>query len=252
MNKTTLGLALAALGLGLAVPVEADEGKLQLEARAYKDSQGNRLPYRLLIPADFDPDLKYPLVVFLHGEGERGSDNSRHLAHGVADLACGPLSEKYPCFLVAPQCPAGQHWADAPADRGRDLLRLVALLVRDVEEQFPLIDRKRIYVTGVAMGATGTYELVRRFPELFAAAVPVGGGGDEAAAARLTRVPIWVVHGAKDKAVPVSRARQMVKALQKAGGHPKYTEYADAGHDAWDRASKNPHLYAWLFAQKSK
>src|SRR5207244_7702516 len=114
------------------------------------------------------------------------------------------------------------------------------------------IDPKRLYITGLSMGGYGTWDLISRHPELFAAAAPICGGGDEDQAEKIAKLPIWIFHGAKDQAVPVERSRNMVTALKKAGGEPKYTEYPDVGHDSWVRAYKDPELFAWLFAQKKK
>ena len=112
------------------------------------------------------------------------------------------------------------------------------------------IDPQRIYLTGLSMGGYGTWDLLARKPDLFAAGVPVCGGGDESTAEKFAKVPVWVFHGDKDTAVPVGRSRTMVEALKKAGGHPKYTEYAGVGHNPWDKAYADPKLMNWLFKQK--
>jgi predicted peptidase len=260
---------LLAIGIRAALPSQAksppdqpgskgrSQGTLGLVARTYKDAQGRSLPYRLLTPEKLDPQKSYPLVVFLHGAGERGDDNQAQLVHGVAEFVKPENRQKYPCFLIAPQCPSGKKWAEVdwgadshqmakePSEPGRLTLELIAA----VRKEFP-IDAKRIYITGLSMGGYGTWDLIARHPELFAAAVPICGGGDEAQSAKIAKIPVWVFHGAKDRAVKVERSRNMVNALKKAGGHPRYTEYPDVGHDSWVPAYRDAEMFAWLFAQK--
>jgi predicted peptidase len=191
------------------------------------------------------------------GLGERGNDNEAQLKHGVKEFVKADVRKKYPCFLIAPQCPARQVWAGLeggfnshkqaakPAEPGRLVLELIGAMQKEYS-----IDPKRIYLTGLSMGGYGTWDLLARQPKLFAAGVPVCGGGDESTAEKIAQVPIWVFHGDKDNAVPVARSRTMVEALKKAGGHPKYTEYPGVGHNSWDKAYADPELMKWLFAQK--
>jgi predicted peptidase len=225
-----------------------------LEKKTFTDADGKMLSYRLMKPENYDSKERYPLVVFLHGAGERGDDNEKQLIHGVPEFAKPENRKKYPCFLVAPQCPEKKSWAGfgkrvsrEPSEQGRLVLELIAALEKEYS-----IDTKRIYLTGLSMGGFGTWDLLARRPDLFAAAVPVCGGGDPETAAKIAQVPIWVFHGAKDGAVKVDRSREMVKALEAAGGHPKYTEYPDVGHDSWVPAYKDPEMMKWLFAQKKK
>jgi predicted peptidase len=226
---------------------------LPLEKKLYTDPKGKTLPYRLLKPDPCDPRKKYPLVLFLHGAGERGNDNEKQLIHGAPEFAKEENRRKYPCFLTVPQCPEGQRWADWSAKklaaRPTEPLRRVMELLQQVEEEYP-IDSGRIYVTGLSMGGFGTFDLIERHPERFAAAVPVCGGGDVSAAAKIAHIPIWLFHGARDKAVPVARSRAMVEALKRAGGQPRYTEYLTVGHESWVPAYKDQKMFAWLFAQK--
>jgi predicted peptidase len=244
--------------LGLVGLARAESAGLPLEKRTYTDAKGKTLPYRLLKPADYDPKQKYPLVLFLHGAGERGTDNEKQLIHGVPEFAREENRKKYPCFLIAPQCPENAKWVevDWSADSHRQPaepsapMRLTLELLEALQKEFS-IDARRIYVTGLSMGGYGTWDIVARRPELFAAAVPICGGADETTAVKIANVPVWVFHGAKDGAVNVERSRRMVEALKKAGGHPKYTEYPEVGHDSWVRAYKDPEMFAWLFAQKA-
>lgn len=249
-----LFLALAAL-VGLADAVRAAD--LPLEKRTYTDSDGKTLPYRLLKPDDYDAKKTYPLVIFLHGAGERGDDNEKQLVHGVPEFAKAENRQKYPCFLIAPQCPAKAKWVEVDwgaethkqPEKPAEPMRLTLDLIGALQKEFS-IDPRRIYVTGLSMGGYGTWDLVARKPELFAAAVPICGGGDEATAEKIAKLPIWVFHGAKDTAVKVSRSRNMIEALKKAGGNPKYTEYPDEAHASWVPAYRDAEMFKWLFAQK--
>ncbi|MCI0461731.1 MAG: prolyl oligopeptidase family serine peptidase [Gemmataceae bacterium] len=228
-----------------------------LTRRVYKDAQDKTLPYRLLAPEQIEPGQTYPLVLFLHGGGERGDDNERQLAHGVPEFASAANRQKYPCFLAAPQCPAGSRWVEVDwtadshkqPERPSEPLRLALELIEALCEELP-IDRGRIYITGLSMGGYGVWDALSRRPELFAAGVPVCGGGDEALAERIAEVPVWAFHGARDGVVKPARSRNMIEALKQAGGSPTYTEYPDVGHNSWVRAYRDPELFRWLFSQK--
>jgi predicted peptidase len=258
--KALLALALLLLvcmARTSAAPMIPKELSDQLDRKTFTGAKGGTLLYRLMKPEPCEEGKLYPLVVFLHGAGERGKDNEAQLVHGVAEFARPDNRKKYPCFLVAPQCPAGKSWVDVnwgaahhtmPTD-ANEQGRLVLELVEGLPKELP-IDRKRIYLTGLSMGGYGTWDLLMRRPELFAAGVPICGGGDEKEAGRIAKIPIWVFHGTLDGAVPVSRSRNMVEALQKAGGHPLYTEYPDEGHASWVPAYRAPAMMRWLFAQK--
>ena len=256
--KVLLLLCCVVAWLTVAPPsASAEKPANLLEKKTFTDAQGKTLSYRLLKPVNEDPKQSYPLVVFLHGAGERGSDNTAQLTHGVGDFAREENRKNYPCFLIAPQCPSGAKWSDVdwgaekhvmpkePSESGRLTLELIAAMQKEHR-----IDPKRIYITGLSMGGYGTWDLIARRPELFAAAVPVCGGGDEATAAVMAKIPIWAFHGDKDGAVKVSRSRNMIEALKKAGGEPKYSEYAGVGHDSWVKAYSDPEMMKWLFAQK--
>jgi predicted peptidase len=237
----------ALLPLLIMAPLRAQKSDAKwqdlLEKRTFEGDKGS-LPYRLLKPEGSDSKKKYPLVVFLHGAGERGKDNSAQLKHGVVNFASGENRKKYPCFLIAPQCPTGQFWS------GKNT-QLVLDLIAAVRKEFP-IDEKRIYVTGLSMGGYGTWSLLAQKPELFAAGVPICGGGAETDAPTLAKISIWAFHGDEDKAVKVERSRTMIEAIKKAGGKPKYTEYRGVGHDSWTATYRDPEMMKWLFAQKKE
>lgn len=258
MNRTSPLNLLLLLALASAARAQ-DPAPLagRFEARVFTNEQGGTLPYRLLRPDGYDPARAYPLVIFLHGAGERGSNNVAQLKHGLRRFAAPDLQARHPCFVLAPQVPLNQKWSntdwsapqsrlpDQPSDSLQRTLAAVAALQREFN-----LDADRFYLTGISMGGYGTWDAICRFPNLFAAAAPVCGGGDETLAERIKDLPIWCFHGDQDGAVPVGRSRRMIEAIRKAGGSPRYTEYPGVGHNAWDPAYDDPALYDWLFAQR--
>jgi predicted peptidase len=233
----------------------------RFEAREYTDASGAKLLYRLLKPKDYDKTKKYPLVLFFHGAGERGNDNKKQLVHGMRDFASDKIMEQYPCFVVAPQCPSGVQWVDTPwsalshemPDKPTQPMRMSIDLVGELEKEFS-IDSNRLYVTGLSMGGFGTWDTIQRNPDMFAAAAPICGGGDSRLelVKPIANLPIWAFHGDKDTAVKTQRSRDMIDALKKAGGSPRYTEYPGIGHNSWSATYSNPELYKWMFSQQRK
>jgi predicted peptidase len=227
-----------------------------LEKRTFTDGTAG-LSYRLLRPGQVEAGRAYPLVVFLHGAAERGDDNEAQLVHGVAGFAADETRKRHPCFLAAPQCPTTARWVEvdwasashAMPEEPSEPARLVLGLIDELARELP-IDRRRVYVTGLSMGGFGAWDLLCRRPELFAAGLVVCGGGDEKQAEKIAKIPVWVFHGEKDNAVKVERSRNMVAALKKAGGRPRYTEYAGVGHDSWTRTYGDADVLGWLFSQK--
>jgi predicted peptidase len=154
--------------------------------------------------------------------------------------------KQYPAFIFVPYCPDGEGWGGIPGYPSLD--SLVYETINALAD--PAIDVKRRYVTGLSRGAYGTWQFICTRPDMFAAAMPVSGAGDPKLAPKAVHVAVWAFHGAKDKNVPVSGSRDMIAAIKKAGGHPEYTEFPDEAHNIWDRVSKTPGLWDWLFAQK--
>jgi len=204
------------------------------------------LPYLLYSPENIKKGTKLPLVIFLHGIGSRGDDNEKQLARTgfLKMINRAGFPDKHPCYMLAPQCPAGSYWSRAPMDT---LLALVAKLVKEKN-----IDTARIYITGLSMGGFGTWEALKQRPGMFAAALPICGGGKPAAAKTFANVPIWVFHGDKDETVKPEKSREMVAALKKAGGQPKFTELKGVGHGSWSAAYTSPEVWQWMFQQKLK
>jgi predicted peptidase len=259
MSGTLLTLLSSSIAGLAAVPAAsaADSWQDLYQANTYKTSDGQTLPYRLLKPEKLDSGKRYPLVLFLHGAGERGTDNAKQLVHGAGAFATPENRQKYPCFVVAPQCPANAGWAyvegllpsrDGP---GKTLgpLRLALELIDKLTAEMP-VDKGRLYITGLSMGGFGTWEAIQRRPDFFAAAIPICGGGDAAQASKLKGVPIWAFHGESDPVVPASGTTTMIETIRKAGGAPKMTMYPGVGHDSWTRTYADRAVLAWLFAQK--
>jgi dienelactone hydrolase len=244
-------------------PGPRDGGSWQdlYEAKTYTGAEGRKLPYRLLKPTAIEPGKQYPLVLFLHGLGERGDDNVKQLVHGAGDFAKAANRRKYPCFVVAPQCPGDKRWIRqtlkelksphfAMTEKPADPMILVLELLDKLAADLP-VDKERIYVTGLSMGGFGTWDLVQRRPDFFAAAIPICGRGDSAQATKLKNLPIWAFHGEKDPVVPVQCTKTMIEAIRRAGGSPKMTLYPGVGHDSWTATYADPEVMAWLFAQKT-
>lgn len=223
----------------------------------YISKSNDTLNYRQLVP-DADTVRKYPLVVFLHGSGERGSDNESQLKWGVLNFATDKIMLAHPAIVIAPQCPEHMGWANVSNDKGSRQLHLLALpsrpmellmeLIQKVKTSLP-IDTNRIYITGLSMGGYGTYDAIERYPNLFAAAVPVCGGGDVSKAPLIAHIPIWIFHGAEDPNVSPLFSLDMVDALTRAGAHPGFTQYPEVGHFSWLGAYSDPQMIEWLFRQ---
>lgn len=223
----------------------------------YDNKKGDTLIYRLLNP-DYDTIRKYPLVIFLHGSGERGNDNEAQLKWGVMNFATDQSMAMHPTYVIAPQCPQNLQWSNFSNDKNSSKLLLKPVpsqpmvllieLINTIIKKLP-IDTNRIYITGLSMGGYGTYDAIERYPGLFAAAVPVCGGGDTTKASSIAKLPIWIFHGAEDAAVNPLLSLDMLQALTKAGAHPGFTQYPEVGHFSWLAAYSDPLMIEWLFRQ---
>ena len=218
------------------------------------------LPYRIYVPFNYSPDKSYPLIVNLHGAGLRGNDNERQFAL-LDTMFNDPSMQLDEAIIIMPQCPSGQQWVDTAWVRGSysinkvaesNELRAVVELVRQLQKTYP-VDSSRIYALGFSMGGYGTWDLLMRHPDLFCAGVPMCGAGDPTQAQMLAQIPIWAVHCEKDPTVPVSGSRDMVAAIEAAGGNKlHYTELKTemADHDAWTYTYSNHEIFTWLLSQK--
>jgi predicted peptidase len=262
------GFATTLLAIGLALvmkPSPAVEDAVvdafeQRSVSAADDGRPVEFRYRLLRPEAPQPGVRHPVVLFLHGAGERGDDNEAQLKFLPQWMSEAGNRRRHPCFLIAPQCRKDHAWAEIDwklkrplplAERPTaDLAAAVAAL--DAVLATEAADPARVFLTGISMGGYGTWDLACRSPERFAAALPICGGGDAAVAGRLVALPLWCFHGSDDPLVPAELSRSMIAAVVAAGGTPIYSELPGVGHDSWTPAYRNPAVLDWLFAQRRR
>ena len=236
-------------------------GQNEFEKKVYVTASNDSLNYRLLRPEVEQEGEKYPLVLFLHGSGERGSDNEKQLFHG-SQMWLNPVNrENYPAFVLVPQCPESGYWAytDRPSSFEPNqmpsdvplspVFRTLKELI-DTYLAMPQVDKKRVYVIGLSMGAMGTYDLAVRYPEIFAAAIPICGTVNPTRLSAAKDVKFRIFHGDADTVVPVSGSRQAYKALKAAGADVEYIEFPGVTHGSWNPAFTQPDFMSWLFSQK--
>lgn len=257
MKKIILLLSVLLFNLG---PILAQDN---YERKIFVSASGDSLNYRLLEPEAMQAGKKYPLVLFLHGAGERGNDNEKQLTHG-AQMFLNPVNrEKYPAFVLFPQCPEDSYWAYAtrplsfiPAQMpvGEEMpsaFRAVKEML-DMYLANPQVDKSRVYIIGLSMGAMGTYDMVSRFPDMFAAAVPICGTVNPTRLSTAKNVAFRIFHGDADDVVPVAGSREAYKALKAAGASVLYTEFPGCNHGSWNLAFNCPDFMSWLFGQQKK
>lgn len=227
--------------------------------------QGNTIPYQVIYPENYDANKQYPLLLFLHGAGERGEDNKAQLTHGEGFLLDN-FYVSYPAIVVIPQCPSNSYWSNAerttrngqtafnfnvveePTVAMNTLMHLVRYWLDS-----GLVDRNRVYVGGLSMGGMGTYELVWRMPGVFAAAFPICGGANVDKLLRNKKhTAFWIFHGSDDNIVPVEFSREIYDGLKKRGADVKYTEYPGVNHGSWNNVFKEKELASWLFKHTNK
>lgn len=240
---------------------------LSLSAQFEKASimvNGNNLPYRIMFPENYDEAKQYPLLVFLHGAGERGNDNEKQLTHGKQFLIDNFHTGANQAIVIAPQCPENSYWANSvrhqigdkitfkigAADEPTQTMKTLMFLIQDWVSSGK-VDTSRVYIGGLSMGGMGTLELLWRMPQTFAAAFPICGGGD------LNKLPVyakntavWLFHGDIDGVVPVENSRNIYNRLKELGGDVEYTEYKGVNHNSWDNAFQEKTLGSWLFSHK--
>ena len=225
------------------------------------------LRYRILYPENYKPRKKYPVVLFLHGSGERGSDNEAQLLHGGTLFASDSVRKIHKAIVIFPQCPRDSAWRymrvqrDAASMTGRAFIfldtvpttaaRLVKSLLDSLQRQ-KIADPKKMYIGGLSMGGFGTFGMLERYPGYFAAAFPICGGGNTSRAAETAKTPVWIFHGDKDMSVDVQYSRTYFAALQQAGGEVRYNEYPGVGHNSWDNAFAERGLLPWVFSKKKR
>ena len=234
------------------------------EAKVFSENN-IALPYRIMFPKNFNPKQKYPLIVFLHGAGERGSDNLKQLTHGASMFASDSVRDKYPAIVIFPQCETNSYWANVkinqddkgfrsfqffPEEKPTPPMELLVKFIKSMSKE-KYIDKNRIYVGGLSMGGMGTFELLYRLPKVFAAAFPICGGSNPDVAKKYSKkVKLWIFHGEMDEIVSVEYSKQMLTAIQANKGDAKLTTYPYVNHNSWDNAFKEPELMPWLFSIK--
>lgn len=244
---------------------QAQNNELDAYERKVYTKGNDTLPYRILYPKGFNPSKKYPLVLVLHGAGERGDNNQSQLVYGAKRFL--DEQEQFPAIVVFPQCPKDSYWSNVdivkddsgkrtfnfqeggkPTEAMHSLLGLLKQLRKS-----GYVDKDRVYLGGLSMGGMGTFELLRRKPNTFAASFPIcGGGAPESARKYAKKVDLWIFHGEVDGVVPVEHSKAMAKALEEAGGNVKLTTYPGVNHNSWDYAFKEPELLSWIFSHKKK
>ncbi|HOV83432.1 MAG TPA: prolyl oligopeptidase family serine peptidase [Paludibacteraceae bacterium] len=221
--------------------------------------KGDTLPYRILFPENYDKTKSYPLVLFLHGAGERGKDNEKQLVHGSSLFTDPQNRENYPAIVVFPQCPENDFWAPVHRE-GKDFvflntkkptssMQLVIRLLNKITKE-EAVDKNRIYVLGLSMGGMGTFDLICRQPKKFAAAIPICGGVSLERLKKVRHMPIRIYHGGSDDVVSPEHSRNAFIEL-KANGSQKveYIEFPGVGHNSWKNAFAQPDFLSWLFKQ---
>lgn len=230
----------------------------QLKPYIYTNETGETFAYRMSVPQFPEAGKRYPLILFLHGSGECGTDNLKQIKVGVPSLMASLLKRPEPVIVVAPQCQAGSGWVKqlafeesyAMSKEPAASLESALAVCRHVAATRQA-DTKRLYITGLSLGGFGTWDAIQREPDLFAAAIPICGGGDIRRVRELKKLPIWVFHGTDDKNVAVACSRRMVDGLKQAGNRKvRYTEYENAAHNVWDRTYANPEVIDWLLQQQ--
>lgn len=251
-----------------SAPVGATPGMFTTQQFISRD--GGPMTYYLYVPAQYQPARTYPVILLLHGNGETAgpgdspmvaAQNRNLLLHQqyVQAWVTPAAQAQYPCFVVVPQAPSGDRWVDVPGSQGSyrlnmqpttDLTTAMEIVVT-VESAYTSIDRNRLYLVGISMGAYGVWDAVERWPLLFAAAAPLAGAGDPALVAAAAHVPIWDFHGADDSNMLVTNARVMYAAIHAAGGSSCSTVFPGMGHDLWNtiQVYQNARFRAWLFSQ---
>jgi predicted peptidase len=227
-------------------PASAGEMPRGFVNKVFKTDKGES-KYVLFVPHKYDGEKEYPLILFLHGAGERGDDGQAPVLQGIGNAIKFKNKEKdFPFFVLFPQAAKGGSWKAGMPDADRALA-----ILAETQKKFK-IDGKRLYLTGLSMGGSGTWSLAAAYPEKWAAIVPICGGGDPANVEKIKHIPCWCFCGDKDGAKLVENCRTLTKALKDAGGPTRYSEFPYVGHNSWDSAYVTPELYPWLLSHKSK
>jgi predicted peptidase len=236
-----------------ASPAELTKDDIDFRKDVYIDKKGDRLPYRLFVPLGYDANQKYPLLLWLHGVDGRGSDNVKQLTHenqlGTHFWISSDSQGKFPAFVLAPQCPSGEIWAEPEFNQPSKWLLLAMQALAKVEKDFS-IDPDRVYIAGQSMGGLGVWSLLQMYRGKWAGAIIMSAYDTFSDIPAIAEVPLWVFQGDADQSVPVDMVRNMMRQLKKAHVNLRYTEYHKSDHEVWNKAFAEPDLLPWLSAQK--
>ena len=251
---------------GLLTKKVVDHALDVYEKKEFVFAEGKTLPYRILYPVNYDKTKKYPLLLFLHGAGERGRDNEKQLTWGSKLFITEENRKNFPAIVVIPQCPEESFWAVMKTDQTKQ--PPVRTFDYTVEPNWPLaaanelvkklsneegVDKKQIFISGLSMGGMGTFESVYRYPDMYAAALPICGGGDvNHYDKRVAKVPFWIFHGDADAVVNPQLSRDMVEKLKSLKAEVRYSEYPGVNHDSWKNAFAEPDYLSWMLSHKKK
>lgn len=259
MRTLFLALHLCAIFLllflmqGIAAATEPANDHVAFRKEVYISKSNARLPYRLFVPWGYEANRKYPLLLWLHGTDGRGSDNIRQIANEnqvSADFwTAREVQEKFPMFVLAPQCPTGKNWAEPEFNQPSEWLVLAMEALAKVQNDFS-IDPDRIYLAGQSMGGLAVWSLLQNYRGKWAAAIVLSAYDTFSNLPAIADVPLWVFQGDADQAVPVTMVRSMVAQLKKAHANVRYTEYHKVDREVWNKAFAEPGLLPWLSAQK--
>src|ERR1700686_1918677 len=223
--------------------------------KIYTDKKDAKMPYRLFIPPGYDSSKKYPLIVWFHGGSGRGSNNEAQITNenekGSHVWTTRNNQAIFPAFVLAPQCPESENWANPELNEVGGPLQLAMEILTLVQKDYS-IDADRIYLAGQSMGGFGEWSLLKTYPELWAGAIVVSSYDNFTNVRAIARIPLWMFQSEMDMTVPVDLVLQMVRQIKKAGGSPRYTEYHKIKNEAWDEAFAEPQLVPWLASQKRR
>lgn len=265
-TQATLGILIMAVALAAVAVAQESQRPSKEGASMYfetgevevETADGEKsYEYRFMRPDAKAGDGPHPLVVFLHGAGERGSDNERQLTYLPRWMTREEHRNRHACYLLAVQCPENERWTrfvDEESWKVADIeltnaMQAVLYAIDELIAEYD-IDETRIYLTGLSMGGYGSWVLAARQPDRFAAVVPICGGGVVTSADRLKGVPIWAFHGLEDKVVEEEESRLMIDAIREAGGLPRYTALEGVQHDSWTHAYNRSGAIEWMFSQQ--
>ena len=230
--------------------------------------KNDTLNYRILKPLNYDPSKKYPVHLFLHGAGERGDDNKSQLVHGAKLFLKKENRLKYNSWVIFPQCPSNDRWPSLATDSwdnkddyfpdnkeisppNKTLDLVIKFMDQFIEKK--QVNKQRVYITGLSMGGMGTFEMLHRRPDMFAAATPICGNGNaELSKLYATKIHLWIFHGSDDKIVKPEYSFKMAKAIISSGGSPRLTLYENVGHDSWNNAFAEKNYLKWIHSKTKK